>query len=376
MGFALGYKYKLSSIVLFLSFTYIELMDKTTYLNHYYLISILAFMLIFLPAANYFSIDSLRNNKDKLIPRWSVDSIKVMLCIVYFYAGFAKINSDWLIDAQPLKIWLQGSYDIPLIGELLQKKWVHYIMSWGGMLYDCLIPFLLFIKRTRWFAFFLVVIFHVLTKVLFPAIGMFPYIMIVSCFIFFDYSYHDQIILFLRRLVNKTRLYKDLKEKVEKPKILNHSRNSLYLIAGFLLLQILIPLRYKLYPGELFWTEQGYRFSWRVMLVEKRGHTDFRIINSDSNQEFYVNNEDFLTPFQEKQMSFQPDFIVEFAQFLGDYYTEKGMNNVEVYVDAFATLNGRKSERLINPKINLYGIKNSILHKEWINPYPHEIIKL
>ena len=376
MGFALGYKYKLSSIVLFLSFTYIELMDKTTYLNHYYLISILAFMLIFLPAANYFSIDSLRNNKDKLIPRWSVDSIKVMLCIVYFYAGFAKINSDWLIDAQPLKIWLQGSYDIPLIGELLQKKWVHYIMSWGGMLYDCLIPFLLFIKRTRWFAFFLVVIFHVLTKVLFPAIGMFPYIMIVSCFIFFDYSYHDQIILFLRRLVNKTRLYKDLKEKVEKPKILNHSRNSLYLIAGFLLLQILIPLRYKLYPGELFWTEQGYRFSWRVMLVEKRGHTDFRIISSDGNQEFYVNNEDFLTPFQEKQMSFQPDFIVEFAQFLGDYYTEKGMNNVEVYVDAFATLNGRKSERLINPKINLYGIKNSILHKDWINPYPHEIIKL
>ena len=112
------------------------------------------------------------------------------------------------------------------------------------------------------------------------------------------------------------------------------------------------------------------------MLVEKRGHTDFRIINSDGNQEFYVNNEDFLTPFQEKQMSFQPDFIVEFAQFLGDYYTEKGMNNVEVYVDAFATLNGRKSERLINPKINLYGIKNSILHKDWINPYPHEIIKL
>ena len=376
LGFALGYKYKLSSIMLFLSFTYIELMDKTTYLNHYYLISILAFMLIFLPAANYFSIDSLKNNKDKLIPRWSVDSIKVMLCIVYFYAGFAKINYDWLIHAQPLKIWLQGSYDIPLIGELLQKKWVHYTMSWGGMLYDCLIPFLLFIKRTRWFAFFLVVIFHVLTKVLFPAIGMFPYIMIISCLIFFNYSYHDQIILFLRRLFDKTGIYKDLKEKIEQPKILNHSRNSLYIIAGFLLMQILIPLRYKLYPGELFWTEQGYRFSWRVMLVEKRGHTDFRIKSSDDNQEFYVNNEDFLTPFQEKQMSFQPDFIVEFAQFLGDYYSEKGMNNVEVYVDAFATLNGRKSERLIDPKTNLYGIKNSILHKDWINPYPHEIIKL
>ena len=351
-------------------------MDKTTYLNHYYLISMLAFMLIFLPAANYFSIDSLKNTGGALSPRWSVDSIKVMLCIVYFYAGFAKINSDWLIEAQPLKIWLQGSYDIPLIGELLQKKWVHYTMSWGGMFYDCLIPFLLFIKRTRWFAFFLVVIFHVLTKVLFPAIGMFPYIMIVSCFIFFHESYHDKIILYLRKLVNKTKIYKDCKGEVEQPKILKHSKASLYLIAGFLLLQVLIPLRYKLYPGELFWTEQGYRFSWRVMLVEKRGHTDFRIVNSDNNQEFYVNNEDFLTPFQEKQMSFQPDFILEFAQFLGDYYTKKGMKKVEVYVDAFATLNGRKSERLIDPKTNLYGTKNSILHKDWINPYPHEIIKL
>lgn len=376
LSFALGYKYKFSSIVLFMSFTYIELMDKTTYLNHYYLISILAFMLIFLPAANYFSIDSLKNNKDKLIPRWSVDSIKVMLCIVYFYAGFAKINSDWLIDAQPLKIWLQGSYDIPLIGELLQKKWVHYTMSWGGMLYDCLIPFLLFIKRTRWLAFFLVVIFHVLTKVLFPAIGMFPYIMIVSCFIFFHYSYHDNIILFLKKLINKTKIYKDLKEKVEQPKNLNQSRTSLYVIVGFLLMQVLIPIRYKLYPGELFWTEQGYRFSWRVMLIEKRGYTDFRIVNSEDNQGFYVNNEDFLTPFQEKQMSFQPDFILEFAQFLGDYHTKKGMNKVQVYVDAFATLNGRKSERLIDPKMNLYGIKNSILHKDWINPYPHEIFKL
>lgn len=38
-----GYKYRLASILFFLSFTYIELMDKTTYLNHYYFTSLFGF---------------------------------------------------------------------------------------------------------------------------------------------------------------------------------------------------------------------------------------------------------------------------------------------------------------------------------------------
>ena len=46
----LGLKYRFSIIIFFLSFTYIELMDKTTYLNHYYFVSVLSFLLIFIPA--------------------------------------------------------------------------------------------------------------------------------------------------------------------------------------------------------------------------------------------------------------------------------------------------------------------------------------
>ena len=59
----LGYKYKYAIVTLFLSFTYIELMDKTTYLNHYYLVSSISFLMIFLPCNSYFSIDSKSNNK-------------------------------------------------------------------------------------------------------------------------------------------------------------------------------------------------------------------------------------------------------------------------------------------------------------------------
>ena len=199
---ALGFKYRIAIIALFLSFTYIELMDKTTYLNHYYFTSALSFLLIFLPAHATFSLDSYFKKQSYLkVPTWTLDSIKLLLSIVYFYAGLAKLNSDWILRAMPLKIWLPSKYDIPLIGnEILQQEWVHYVMSWGGALYDLAIPFLLWNKRTRAVAFGLVIFFHIFTRVLFP-IGMFPYIMIVATLIFFDARFHQRVIDFFNHMV-------------------------------------------------------------------------------------------------------------------------------------------------------------------------------
>ena len=117
---AIGYRYKLAIVVFFLSFTYIELMDKTTYLNHYYFISIVAFVMIFLPAQVYWSYDSIKDNSKSFeyVPQWTVDIIKLLLGVVYFYAGLAKLNSDWLLNAMPLNIWLPANGDLPIIGFL------------------------------------------------------------------------------------------------------------------------------------------------------------------------------------------------------------------------------------------------------------------
>ncbi len=134
-----------------------------------------------------------------------------------------------------------------------------------------------------------------------------------------------------------------------------------------------MPVRYLLYPGELFWNEQGYRFSWRVMLIEKKGYSIFKIVDKSSGDFFYVNNEDFLTPFQEKQMSFQPDFILEYAHYLGDTYTQRGYKNIQVFVDSYVALNGRPSQRYIDEKVDLYKEKESFLHKDWILPFNDEI---
>ena len=201
IGIILGYRYRLSIFLFFLLFTYTELIDKTTYLNHYYFTSCIAFLLCFLPAAHYFSLDALKKKKTiEAIPSWMIDGIKLFLCIVYFYAGIAKINSDWLVEAQPLSIWLTSKYDIPLIGVLLKYKWIHYTASWTGMLYDVFIPFFLLYPKTRKIAFLFVVLFHIMTKVFFPSIGMFPLIMIFGATIFFDVKWHKNILSHLYNL--------------------------------------------------------------------------------------------------------------------------------------------------------------------------------
>ena len=371
----IGYKYRFSMILFFLSFTYIELIDKTTYLNHYYFISILSFLMIFLPANAYFSVDNiLRKKSYKEIPKWSIDCIKLLLSIVYFYSGLAKINTDWLLNAMPLKLWLPSKYDLPLIGEtFMQQEWVHYFMSWGGMLYDLSIPFLLLYKKTRIIGFVLVIFFHLFTGVLFP-IGMFPYIMIVGSLIFFDYTVHEKIIKWIQKIIEPIKKQFKIEENIKEEKIIIKNRKIvLSIISVFFVIQLFLPFRYLLYPSELFWSEEGYRFSWRVMLVEKIGYTTFKIKSKNGESYFYVNNEEFLTSFQEKQMSFQPDFILEYAHYLGDYYLSKGYGRVEVYAESYVSLNGRTNKRFINSEVDLYKEKESFKNKKWIIPIDDEI---
>jgi len=373
LAVAIGFKYRLAIIMFFLSFTYIELMDKTTYLNHYYFISLLSFLMIFLPANAYYSWDAKRSQKLRFqfVPKWTVDSIKLMLGIVYFYAGLAKLNSDWLVNAMPLKIWLPSKYDIPFLGDLLQQEWVHFAFSWSGALYDLSIPFLLLYQKTRPYAFVLVVVFHVLTRVLFP-IGMFPYIMIVGSLIFFDAHLHQKILAIISKFL------KIGKSQFDNGQTLQSTVNSpmkfqRLIISCFFFIQLVLPFRHYAYPGELFWTEEGFRFSWRVMLIEKAGYANFKIVNKETGRRFYVDNSDFLTAFQEKQMSIQPDFILEYAHYLKNHFESQGHEHIGVYVESFVALNGRRSQPYINPEVDLVQQKDSFKHKNWILPFNDEI---
>lgn len=364
---ALGLFYRLASIILFLSFTYIELIDKSTYLNHYYFISLVCLLMIFLPANRAFSLDVMRKRQLEagFIPKWHTDSLKLMMCIVYFYAGLAKINSDWLLHAQPLKIWLPSKNDMPLIGPLFNYESTAYLFSWFGCLYDLSIPFLLLNRRTRPYAYVAVIIFHILTALLFP-IGMFPHIMIVAALVFFPASFHLKI---LNTIASRFGLQKN---KAENTSTLTGSVLVRSFFIVFFTIQVLLPFRYLAYPGELFWTEEGYRFSWRVMLMEKAGYAQFTVKDTTGKQAV-VNNSLFLTPLQEKMMSTQPDMILQYALLLRDHYNKLGFHNAEVYVDSYVALNGRMGKVLVQPTINLASQTESFKHKTWITPLHAEI---
>ena len=385
---ALGYRYRLAIAVFFCTFTYFELLDKTTYLNHYYFVSILSFLLLFLPAQAYFSLDARRRPAlaSATVPVWTIDAIKLLLSIVYIYAGLAKLNPDWLLRAQPLRIWLPARDYLPLIGPLLREQWVAYAFSWGGALYDLVIPFLLWNARTRTFAFVLVVGFHVLTRILFP-IGMFPYLMIVSALIFFPASFHEQVLARLRssgvwlgffskdEQSDPPQLTAQVAVVLPPPSASFSSwqrRATAAVIGLFFTLQLLLPLRFALYPGKLFWTEQGYRFSWRVMLMEKAGYANFKIVDRTTGRRFYVNNAEFINPFQEKQMATQPDFILEYAHYLAAVYRQRGITDPAVYVESYVALNGESSRPYIDPTVDLTQIQPSFLPATWILPYHAE----
>ncbi len=365
VGIMLGYFYRLSACLFFMCFTYIELIDKTNYLNHYYFVSLMAFLLILVPAHRSFSLDVWRKPHLRLdrVPQWTILIFKAQLVIVYFYAGLAKLNPDWLFAAMPLKLWLPALSHLPIIGQFFNYEWSAYLLSWGGAIYDLTIAFFLLYAPTRIAAYLTVLFFHLMTATLFQ-IGMFPYIMIALTLIFFSDEFHERVIHWLNQRVGLNHL---TASEWNQPKL---SRSLSIFLSFYFLMQLLLPLRYLIYPGSLFWTEQGYRFSWRVMLMEKAGHAQFIVKDTLSKKVEWVNNYDYLTPQQEKMMSTQPDMILQFAHFLAATYLDKGFEEPQVFCDSRVTLNGRRSAPLIDPEINLAMEKRNLKPKKWILPRP------
>lgn len=291
-------------------------------------------------------------------------------------AGVSKLNYHWLIEAQPLINWLKHQSDFPIIGSLLLNDITAYLFSWGGAIFDIFIVFILISKRWRIYGYILVVIFHIMTSLMFP-IGVFPLVMIGSTLIFFSENFHIKIISFISIFTLKN------DRELEKNKsTLNNSIKPLFriLFISFFVLQLLLPFRYLLYPGKLFWTEQGYRFSWRVMLIEKVGYAQFYIHETLKDRKKLIENENFLSPQQEKMMSTQPDMIIQYAQHISSVYKDSTIstsngeiikfgNPPKVTADIKVSLFNKGSRSYIDEKTNLSKQKRGFLNKSWILPY-------
>lgn len=365
LGILLGAFYRFNTLLFFLLFTYVELIDKTNYLNHYYFISLVSFILIFLPANKNFSLDNklFKTGETNVVPRFFILLLQLQMFTVYFFAGVAKLNYDWLFEAQPLKTWLPAFSHYPIIGSYMEKEWVAFLFCWFGCVYDLLIGFFLFNKRTVNIAYVFVVVFHAATALFFN-IGMFPYIMMTITIIFFKESFHEKILNVLKTIFRYSPTYLKRTGNINlKPIVV-----SVFCI--YFVFQLLLPFRYFLYEGKLFWTEQGYRFSWRVMLMEKAGTAFFFVNDKKTGKQIEVDNKHYLTYLQEKMMATQPDMMVDYAKFLKNEFQKKGFDNPSITAQSYVTLNGCGSREFIDPTVDLSAESNSFFNnKNWVKSY-------
>ena len=141
-------------------------------------------------------------------------------------------------------------------------------------------------------------------------------------------------------------------------------------VALVLLWQLLFPLRQWLYPGERLWTEQGFRFAWNVMLLEKAGHMEFDLVGGPGAPRVSETGADLLTPFQYKTAATQPDLILQVAHLLGERYQRRYGKRPRVFAHVWVSFNGRPRHRLVDPEIDLFAEHDGLGPKRWILPLP------
>lgn len=348
----IGLFYRISAFLFFIGFTYIFLLDQTNYLNHFYLISLLSFMMIWISPHRSFSLDAIRNPeiRSDTVPVWMVGIMRFLVGVPYFFGGIAKINVDWL-QGEPMREWLANRSADYSLGFLFTQEWFVYFISYGGLLFDLLVvPFLL-IKRTRMLAFLTAILFHLANSQLF-SIGIFPWFMIAATTIFFEPSWP-------RTFFKSFPLYNQRIQQTSYQKL------TVGFLSLFVVVQLLLPFRHVLYPGMVHWTEEGHRFSWHMKLRDKIGKGVFILYWPKTDEIAYVDPNKFLTPRQVRKMFNRPEMILVFSHYL---YKKVNDPEVQVFADVVVSLNGRPFSPLTDVEVDLSKQSRSVLPYSWILP--------
>lgn len=362
LALALGWRTRWSALALAITFGWVEMIDATTYLNHYWLLTLLAVLAVAAPMGARWSLDARRLGPADVARGW-IWLFRFQVGVVYSFAGLAKLQHDWLVDALPLRLWLPARGHLPLIGPLLREPITAHVLSIAGAIYDTTIVAALLWRRTRPFAWLVVVGFHVATWVLFP-IGVFPWVMIAASTVFFEPDWPGRAAALLPRWVAPAPTI--LAPRTILPGRAPARRRLLAMAAGaWILVQLALPLRHLAYPGDHRWTAQGYRFGWNVMLVERTGSTTFLVTEPSTGRTWTADPEELYTPAQIRVMNGEPDLILQAAHEIAADERGRG-HDVEVRVDAWLSFNGRPAQRWIDPDVDLAAEPRTLAPADWI----------
>ncbi|QEG43183.1 Vitamin K-dependent gamma-carboxylase [Roseimaritima ulvae] len=355
MGLALmilcGCFYRTAALLFAIGFSYVFLLERTNYQNHYYLVLLISWMLPWLPLNRMLSVDAIRKPalQSSTVPAWVLTLLRFQIAIPYIYGGIAKWTPDWILG-QPMEMFLSTKGDLPIVGGWLATPGVGLLMSWSGMIFDLAIVPALLIRRTRPYAFVLCIAFHVTNSILF-SIHVFPWLMIAASTLFFTPAWP-------RRLLSAPQL-----------DVANHSSwrgsrrqwTAVVAILVFAVFQISWPLRSRLNQEPTSWSERGHLFSWRMMLRAKEVGIGFAVFDPATQAVANVDHKQFLSREQSEKFARDPQLVLQMAHFIADKFEQEMGRRPQVHAFVLASLNGRKPQLMLDPNQDLASVSASTL---------------
>ena len=347
LALAVGAWTRIAAAVVALGLAYTFLLEQSRYLNHGYLMVLVALLLVVVPTARTWSVDAWRRGRDRPVPFWAIASFRFQVGLVYAFAGIAKVHPDWLAG-RPLDRWLRGHDDVPVLGWATSLPAAPVLFAWGGMALDVLAAPLLLWRRTRLPAFLALAAFHATNDRLF-SIGVFPTLAVALTTVFFRPDWpRARRWLHLRAAPNRAT-----------PRAARLARRTglaesaaLTFLTVFALVQLALPLRHHAYASDVTWSEDGHRFAWRMMLRSKQGDLRLVVVDRRDGSSRTLHARDLVASWQHGQVSTRPDLIQQLAHHVHRSEAAAG-RDVAVHALAFVALNGRPPRMLIDPHVDL-----------------------
>ena len=333
-----GFFIRESLFLIFVFTTYLFLNHPLDWLNHEYLLCIVYFLLLFTP------LEKAKKDPEGFSYSWSLNAIKLMMLIVYFYGGLSKITYDWF-NGYPIYLWLDNSMRLfSYLEPIVDKKTLAILLSYSSFFLDLFAPVFLFIKKTKKIFISFLIVFHLLNGEMFM-IGSFPYMAIFLTCLFLIES----------------------KESSDSPSISVVDKAKFYVLGLFFLIQIIIPMKRFLYSYDTLWTGESRRFGWRMMSSQHICHITFyaRDKKTGETSEYRL---DSLSLESKSDICNYPNHIIQTARMIKGQAFVQG-REVSVHARAYASLNGRKAQELVDPNVDLSEQEEKMFGSfSWIYP--------
>lgn len=368
-GIALGLAPRLCAGLYTLLFTYSFLIAKGRYLNHHYLVILMGVLLTFTPPVRWRSSAGGAGT----CPAWVYAILRCQIGLVYFYAAVAKLTPDWLLGL-PMRNMLRGAENLPVLGELAPVPVVALAFAYGGLLIDAAAYPCLIWKRTRVPMTLALTGFH-LTNAAFLDIGIFPWTMLCTTSLFYSPAWPRRALSLVAATffvfpVRRLRAWLEDRARPAPPAapLPLAGRATRAYLTIWVAIQVLLPLRHWMIPGNPEWHEIGHRWAWRMKLRSRRAAARFYVYLPHTKVYRTYEAIDFCRSWQRGKVARDPDQLHQFAIFLKEHHAALGEPDAQVRAVSLVSLNRRRVQHLVDPTVDLAAEPRPAGVPSWVVP--------